>query len=68
MDSNGENMHLVNYMGEVLEHCEACHAFARAPHVPIAGTIAVAMSGDKSQVYLSFSAPHVMDAYLKYAL
>ena len=36
-EPNEENMHLVNYVHEVLEQCEICRASGKAPHVPIAG-------------------------------
>ena len=37
VDSGGENMHLVDYVGAVLEQCDIFRAFGEAPHAPIAG-------------------------------
>ena len=34
VDSEGGNMHSVNSAGEVLEQCDVCRFFAKAPHVP----------------------------------
>ena len=34
--SGGENMHLVNIAGDVLQRCDICRPFENAPHVPIA--------------------------------
>ena len=42
MDSDGENVHLANFMDEVLEYSEVCRSFDKAPHVPITGTRTVA--------------------------
>ena len=49
-DSESGNSNLVNYAGEVLEHCEICRAFDKAPDVTIAATSAVSMFNEKRQV------------------
>ena len=38
MDSQGDNLHMLHYVDQVLEHTEVCRVFGRAHHVPIAGT------------------------------
>ena len=37
VDPDGGNVHLANYVGEVLEQRELCRTFDRAPHAPING-------------------------------
>ena len=44
----------MNYVDEVLEHCEASRAFDKATHAPYAGTSAVSMFHEKVQVDLPF--------------
>ena len=36
--SVGENMGLLSFVDEVLQHSDACRALERAPHLPNAGT------------------------------
>ena len=57
-DSGGENVHLVNCVDEVLEHCEVCRASDDASRVRIAGTSAASTFNEKL---------HVMDAFSKYS-
>ena len=61
-------MHLVNYVDEVLEHCDLCRARDKAPHVPIAGTTTAPMSNETLQVDLfseDIIALRASDAYSK---
>ena len=62
-------MHLVDYVDEVLDHCEAWGAFEKAPHAPIAGTSTVPMLSEQLQAgRLSSDDPiafHAMDVYSK---
>ena len=44
MDSDEDNVRLLGYVDEVLEHSEVSRASDKAPHVPIAGTSTVSMS------------------------
>ena len=71
-DQDGGNFHLVDNADEVLEQCEVCRAFDKAPHVLAVGTSTASMSDEKAQVDLMFSGnlidPHAMDMYPKYAL
>ena len=46
-DSNGDNIHLLNYVDGVLERREVCGAFDKAPHAPVAGRSAVSTSTEK---------------------
>ena len=41
VDSDGGMSHLVAHVDSVLETCEVCRAFDKAPHLPIAGTSSV---------------------------
>ena len=54
VDSNGENMHLVNYVNGVLERRSICRALENAPHVPIAGTSTVSTLNGELQVNMLF--------------
>ena len=54
VDSDGGMSHLANRADEVLENCDVCRAFDKAPRVPIAGTSAVSMFNEKVQVDLLF--------------
>ena len=45
---------MVNFVGDVLEHCGVCEAFDKAPHVPTARTSTVAAFNEKVQVDLLF--------------
>ena len=54
-DSAGDNLHLLEHVVGVLEHCDACRALDRAPRVPIAGTSTVSMLNEKLQVDRLFS-------------
>ena len=54
VDSGGGNSRLVNFAGEVLEHCETRRALEKAPHAPIAGTPTVSTFNEKVQVDLLF--------------
>ena len=54
VDSNGDAVYLLNYVGEALEQCEVCGASDKAPHAPIAGTSAVSMFNEKSRAGLRF--------------
>ena len=53
-DSDGENVHLANYLGAALEHCDVCRPFDKDPHVPIAGMSAASISDRQMQVDLLF--------------
>ena len=46
-------MGLANFAYEVLEQCEICCAFDKAPHIPIAGASTVAAFNEKLQAYLA---------------
>ena len=65
VNSDGGTSHLLGHVDEVLEDCDLCRAFAKAPHVPIAGTSAVPMFHGKVRVDLLFLGDlvvaHVMD-------
>ena len=71
-DSESGNSHLVNFADGALEHCDACKAFEKAPHAPIAGTLRVSMFNEKVQVDLPFLgdliALHAMDTFSRYSL
>ena len=54
VDLYAENVYLANYVNEVLWPCEVCRALDTAPHVPIAGTLAILMFSKKSQTDLLF--------------
>ena len=41
IDSDGGMSHLVNQVDQVLETCDVCRAFDKAPRIPIAGTTSV---------------------------
>ena len=61
VDSDGESMHLVNHVGEVLEQREACRASDEASRAPKAGTSTVSSFLD------DVIALHVMGAFSKYS-
>ena len=46
---DGGYSHAANRADEVLENCDVCGAFDKAPHVPIAGTSAVSLFNEKVQ-------------------
>ena len=52
--SNGDSMHLVNYVDEVLEQCEVCRAMDKAPQVPTAGTSASSKFFEELEVDVLF--------------
>ena len=52
VDSDGDNLHLPQHVDAVLEHCEVCRTFDRAPPAPIAGTSTFSMPRRKLQVDL----------------
>ena len=72
VDSDGGMSHLVAHVDSVLENCEVCRAFDKAPHLPIAGTSSVSCFNERVQVDLLFLddiiAAHAMDAFSKYSL
>ena len=72
LDSDGGMSHLVNRADGVLESCDMCRAFDKAPHVPIAGASAVSTFNEKVQGDLPFlgdlSVLHAMDMFSKYSL
>ena len=47
-------MHLIACADEVPAQCEVCQAFEKAPHVPAAGTLTVAMFHEKLRADASF--------------
>ena len=49
-DPGGGNMNWVNYVDEVLEQCDVCCSFDKAPHAPLAGASAVPIFYEGSQV------------------
>ena len=69
MDSGKENLHLLNYIDEVLGHCEVRRALDKVPHVPIVGALAVSTFNGNLQVNPSFMydifALHATDEYSK---
>ena len=52
--SDGGMSHLVNHVDDVLENCDVCRAFDKAPHLPTAGASAVPTFNGKAQVGLLF--------------
>ena len=56
---------------EVLERCDVCRSFAKAPHDPIAGASTVSMFNGKAQAGLPFLgdiiALRAMDMFSKYS-
>ena len=52
MNPDGDNMYLLTYANEVLEQCEVCRPFDKAPRVPVAGTSTVSMLNEKLQADL----------------
>ena len=72
VDSDGGMSHLVNQVDQVLETCDVCRAFDKAPHIPIAGTTTVSAFNEKVQVDLLFLGDlivaHAMDVFPKYSL
>ena len=71
-DLEGDNVHLRQHVGEVLEHCEVCRTFDCAPYVPLAGTSAVPMFNGEVQVGLlcldGIVASLPMDFFSRYPL
>ena len=63
--------HLANRVNQVLETCDVCGAFDKAPHVPIAGTATVSAFNEKVQADLLFLddliVAHAMDVFSKYS-
>ena len=63
---------LLRHVEEVVNQCDVCKAFDKAPHTPIAGTSAVAMFNEKLQVDLLFLddliALHIMAVFPKYSI
>ena len=47
LDSDGDNIHLGNYVAEALANRDGCRAFDKAPNVPTAGMYAVSMFDEK---------------------
>ena len=62
----------MNYVDEVLEHCENRGASDKAPHVPNAGAPAASVSNDVVQVLVFFPGDFValrsMDMSSKYSM
>ena len=52
VDSESGMSHLVSQVGQVLETCDVCRAFDKAPHIPIAGAATVSAFNEKVQVDL----------------
>ena len=71
-DSEDGNPRLVNFVGDVREHCETCRASGKAPHVPLAGTSTASMLNEKAQADLLFLGDIIalreMDKFPKYSL
>ena len=72
VDSDSGMSHLVAHVDSVLENCEVCRAFDKAPHLPIAGTSSVSCFNERVQVDLLFLddiiAARAMDVFSKYSL
>ena len=72
VDSDGGMSRLVNQAGQVLETCDACKAFDKAPHIPIAGTTTISAFDEKVQVDLlvldNLVTLHAMDFFLRYSM
>ena len=60
-----------NQVDQVLETCDVCRAFDKAPHIPIDGTTTVSAFNEKVQVGLLFLGAlivaHAMDVFPKYS-
>ena len=54
LESDGDNLHLLTCVDEVLEQRDVCRAFDRAPNAPVARTPAVALSDENLQADLPF--------------
>ena len=54
MDAEEDNLSLLRHVEEVVNQCDVCKAFDKAPRAPIAGTSTVAMFNEKLQVDLIF--------------
>ena len=54
VDSANGTSHLVPRVDEVLENCDVCRAFDKAPHVPIAGATTASAFNEKAQAGLPF--------------
>ena len=52
VDSDGRNMHLLNYVDDVSGRCEVCRTFKKAPNVPVVSTSAVSTFNGKLHVDL----------------
>ena len=48
--ADGGNLPLLRHVEEVVNQCEVCRAFDKAPHFPIAGTATVSAFNEKVQV------------------
>ena len=72
VDSDSGMSHLVAHVDGVLDTCEVCRAFDKAPHLPIAGTSSVSCFNERVQVDLLFLddilAAHAMDVFSKYSI
>ena len=59
-------------MDDVAPLRDACRAFAKAPRIPISGTLSVSMPNGRLQMDLIFSddiiALHIMDVFSKYSI
>ena len=62
----------MNHVDEVLDHCDVCRAYGKAPHAPIAGTSAVSTYNEKAQGGLlllgDLIALHAAEMFPKYSL
>ena len=69
--SGGEHVHLITRDDEVLDQCELCRAFDKAPRAPIAGALAASMFYEKLRAGLLFLADLIaldaMDAFPEYS-
>ena len=54
MDAEGDAQPLIPLADKVVSECDACKAFAEAPHLPVAGTSTVAMFNGRLQMDLPF--------------
>ena len=63
-DSECGNSNLVNFADDVLEHCDVCKAYEKAPHVPIAGTSPASTFNEKVQVGLRICFPRTHYSFL----
>ena len=72
VDAEGGNLSLLRHVEEVVNQCDVCKAFDKAPRTPITGTSTVAMFNEKLQVDLLFLGDlivlHIMDVFSKYSI